>query len=66
MRLKKLEDNKTSNINFRCRLEQEYELRRKANIYCEGNLSEYLLYAGLNFLPSKDDFEVRKKKKGRK
>ena len=66
MRLKKQNDQKTSSITFRCRTEQENKIKQKANIYTDGNVSEYILYASLNFIPSKDDLEVGPKKRGRK
>ncbi len=65
IRLKKSKKNKTSKISFRCLEEEENKLQQKANIYTDGNLSEYLLFAGLNFVPSKEDFEETNKK-GRK
>ena len=60
MRLKRQAKNKTERIGIRCTLEDFNKLQQKANIYTEGNLSEYLLYVGLNFLPHKDDFEKEK------
>ena len=32
----------------------------KPNIYTEGNLSQYILYAALNFIPGKEDFDEDK------
>ena len=66
MRLKKQKNNKTSRITFRCVQEEENAIMRKALLYTEGNLSEYILYAALNFVPSKEDFEKEKKKRVRK
>lgn len=60
MRLKKQAKNKTERISFRCSLEDFNRLQLKANTYTEGNLSEYLLYVGLNFLPEEQDFEKEK------
>lgn len=65
MRLKRAQKNKTETKKFRCTKREENALQRKANIYTEGNLSEYMIYAGLNFVAGKEDFEV-KPKKGRK
>lgn len=60
MRLKKDKKNKTSKISFRCTEDAENKLQTKANLYTEGNISEYLVYAGLNFIPDKNDFEKEK------
>jgi len=60
MRLKKNKTNKTSRVTFRCVEAEENKLQQKANIYTDGNLSEYILFAALNFVPSKDDFEEEK------
>ena len=65
MRLKKNKSNKTSRPSFRCTEAEENKIQQKANIYTDGNLSEYVVFAALNFVPSKDDFEPQKKK-GRK
>ena len=66
MRLKKPKNNKTQRITFRCVEAELNAIMRKACIYTEGNLSEYILYAALNFVPSKEDFEKEIKPKGRK
>lgn len=60
MRLKKQNKNKVSRISARCTQEEENKVQQKANIYTEGNLSEYVLFAALNFVPSKEDFEKEK------
>ena len=54
-RLKK--DNKKHQLNIRVSQEQKNFLKSKALLYTEGNVSEYLIYAALNFVPSKEDFE---------
>lgn len=61
MRLKKQKNNKTSRVTFRCTEKEENKLQQKANIYTEGNVSEFVLYAALNFVPSKEDFEPKEK-----
>jgi len=67
MRLKKPKTNKTQRITFRCVESDMNAMMRKACIYTEGNLSEYILYAALNFVPSKEDFEKEiKPKRGKK
>jgi len=60
MRLKKPVKNKVVNFTFRCTKEESMQLRRKAALYCEGNVSEWVLYSALNFVPSKEDFEDEK------
>ena len=64
MRLKKQKQNKTEKKDFRCTEDEANIIQRKANIYTDGNVSEYCLYAALNFVPGKEDFE-KPKKKGR-
>ena len=61
MRLKKPQKNKTDNLVFRCTKEERNQIKRKANIYTEGNLSEWILFAALNCVPDKNDFEDEKK-----
>lgn len=60
MRLKKPNKNKSERETFRCTKEDSNKIQQKANIYTEGNVSEYLLFAALNFVPSKEDFEGKK------
>ena len=67
MRLKKSRSNKTATIAARCLQEEWNRAQQKANIYTEGNLSEWVLFAALNYVPGKEDFEEEPtKKKGRK
>ena len=61
MRLKKAKKNKTESVGVRCKQDEYNALQRKANIYTDGNLSEYVLFAALNFVPSKEDFELEEK-----
>jgi hypothetical protein len=61
MRLKKNEKYKTVRMELRCKPSEKNRVQQKANIYTEGNLSEYILFASLNFVPSKEDFEKDKK-----
>ncbi len=60
MRLKKPIKNKVENLTFRCTKDERMQIRRKAALYCEGNISEWILYAALNFIPDKEDFEDEK------
>jgi len=57
MRLKRKKDLKTERLAARATLKQLYKIQQKANIYTEGNVSEYIVFAALNFVPSKDDLE---------
>lgn len=63
MRLKKSKKNKTSRLAFRCTEDEENKMQQKANLYTEGNVSEWIIYASLNFVPGKEDFEKNKKGK---
>lgn len=68
MRLKKKKEPKTERITFRCTKKEFNAISRKALLYTEGNVSEYTLFASLDFVPDKDDFEkeieTRRNKKG--
>ena len=66
MRLKKGNNNKVKRTTFRSTESEFNKIQQKANIYTDGNLSEYILFASLNFVPSKDDFEEEKPKKKKK
>lgn len=57
-RLKKDKIYKTEFIGIRCTEEQANEIKIKANIYTEGNVSEYVLYAALNFEVNYEDLEA--------
>lgn len=62
MRLKNTKKSKTSRVAFRCTENEENKMQQKANIYTEGNISEYIIFAALNFVPSKSDFEQEENK----
>ena len=55
MRLKKQKDNKNETIGARVNNEQLNKIKLNANIYTDGNLSEWLVYAALNCKPQKKD-----------
>ncbi len=59
MRLKRPVKTKEESIRIRTKEKDKNRMQAKANIYTEGNLSEYIIYAALNFVPSKEDFEKR-------
>ena len=48
---------KIKRLNLRCSITDYYEIQRKANIYCEGNVSEYLTYVGRHYIASKDELQ---------
>ena len=57
MRLKKLKEYKTQFIGLRCTDEQYNKIKRAAFLYTEGNISEFCLYALINFEIDSDDLE---------
>ena len=63
MRLKKKKDNKSKAINVRCTEDEFNTIMRKALLYTEGNLSEFIVFAATEFVPSKEDFENYRPKK---
>jgi uncharacterized protein (DUF1778 family) len=58
VRLKQDKEYKTEFIGFRLTKEHRNEIQLKANIYAEGNISEFVLYAARNFLPQYEDLEA--------
>ena len=57
-RLKRDKIYKTEFIGIRCTQEQHNEIKIKANIYTDGNISEYVLYTALNFEVNYEDLEA--------
>lgn len=57
-RLKRDKVYKVKMVAFRCTDEEFNELKIKANIYSEGNVSEYVLYAAINFEVNYEDLEA--------
>ncbi len=57
MRLKRPVESKNERIDLRLTKAQKNKIKQKAELYCEGNVAEYVLYASLNFVPGKEDFE---------
>lgn len=55
MRLKKKKKTKLLKKDFRLSEEELNELQLKANLYTEGNLSEWIVYAGINYVPKKSE-----------
>lgn len=66
MRLKRPVKNKIETIGVRCTKDEKHAIQGKANIYTEGNLSEFMIYASLNFVAGKEDFEEEIKSAPRK
>lgn len=56
-RLKRKKNYKTEYIGVRMNKEQRNEIQLKANLYTDGNLSEFVLYSALNFEPNYEDLE---------
>ncbi len=62
MRLKKEEKNPREKwIKSRVNNDESNIIQEKADLYTDGNVSEYLRYAALNFVPSKKDLEKPEK-----
>ena len=69
MRLKKDKVTKNRKIEARVSEDQYNQIHRSSLLYCEGNVSEFIAYAALNFVPNKEDLEEEKtppKRRGRK
>lgn len=57
MRLKKNKNTKSITKNFRVNHKELNKMKLKANVYCEGNLSEWIIYAAINHRPKGSDLE---------
>ena len=44
-------------MQFRASDAQHKEIQTKANLYTDGNLSEWMLHASLNYMPNKEELE---------
>lgn len=66
MRLKKKKVNKTEGGAFRCTEEQMNAIKGKALMYADGNLSEWIVYASMNYVPSGEELDDEPKKKKRR
>lgn len=60
MELKQTKKNRTETIKIRCSIEEYNRLQTLANLYCNGNLSQFMRYSGLNFIPGIEDFKKEK------
>lgn len=57
MALKKDKKKKTGFVGGRCTQIDYNNIKTKANIYCEGNISEWIIYAAKNYVPRKSELE---------
>lgn len=57
MRLKKEKKNKNEMIAARVSKQQLNKIKINANLYTDGNISEWILYASINCKPKKKDIE---------
>ena len=53
--LKKLQDEKRKNFTMRMSQEELKTLQAKADLYTNGNLSEWIRYAAFNYQPKKSE-----------
>lgn len=61
-RIKRDKKYKTEFMGIRCTNEQFNRIKTKSLLYTDGNLSEYVLYAALNFNVSDKDLENKPSK----
>ena len=57
LKIEKSDDKKEKTVNLRLTLKDYYSIKRKALVYTDGNISEFLTYAGKYFSPIRDDLE---------
>ena len=62
---------RTERINCRATLQDYYDIKKKAMIYTDGNISEYVIYAAKNYTPHQDELKTpltagARKKPGKK
>jgi hypothetical protein len=58
MRIKKAVKFKDKMATFRCTTKEFNKIKQKAWTYTEGNISEFILYASLNFVVTKGDLDM--------
>lgn len=58
-RIKRNKNYKTKFIGVRCTDEEYNKVKIRANLYTEGNLSEYVLYSSINFKVESSDLEEK-------
>ena len=59
MRIKKRAGKKSEFIGLRLSLEDLNKIRQRALLYCEGNISEFMLYAAINYTISRKDLDEK-------
>jgi len=57
VKLKKRKDNKKRTIAARVTEREFNKIKLKAGLYCEGNLSEWVASAAMNYNPAKGEIE---------
>ena len=55
--IKKNKAYRIGKIGLRCTEKEKNQLQIKANLYTKGNLSEYVLFAALNYAVKRNDLE---------
>lgn len=65
MKLRRQKQNKDESIGARLSTKDKNAILRKAMLY-EVDLSDWIVYAALNFIPAKEDLEETPKKKRKK
>lgn len=53
------QEKKNTRINVRITEKEYKKIKRKAMLYAEGNISAYLIYCGINFVPHKSEIKKR-------
>lgn len=57
MRIKKRAGKKSEFVGLRLSLDDLNKIRQRALLYCDGNISEFILYAALNYTISRKDLD---------
>lgn len=55
MRLKKEKKTKFKRIEVRASEQEKNDIQLKANLYTDGNISEWIIYASMNYKPKKSE-----------
>lgn len=66
LRLKSQNISKDSQHTFRCTSEEMNKIRQKAELYTGGNISQWVLYCAMNYVPSGDELEEKETNKRRR
>lgn len=57
MRLKKRKENRKERVTARVTSREFNEIKLKAGLYCEGNISEWIATAALKYKPNRNDVD---------